>query len=172
MSIRILGHSHCLLAALIFVQQLPCSRLLLTHDHGKLFKHCDDVVLRTMHHQPWLSARCLIMQVHFSSHLATVLPPSGSGKLASATVLMGKRSAENPGARDISSHLEATASSKSVQHITCRLLIAADGANSSVRRALQSLEPGTGWELQHFPRPYGPQVWKVQCSVSAFSFQL
>ena len=46
--------------------------------------------------------------------------------------------------------------------ITCRLLVAADGANSMVRGALDDAQPGAGWGMQLYPSDAGGLAFKVR----------
>jgi 2-polyprenyl-6-methoxyphenol hydroxylase-like FAD-dependent oxidoreductase len=52
------------------------------------------------------------------------------------------------------------------ERFTCRLLIAADGANSTVRNALQKAQPGAGWEMEVYPSDAGGLAYKVWCSLN------
>lgn len=44
---------------------------------------------------------------------------------------------------------------------TCRLLVAADGANSIVRNALSAAQPDAGWEMEVHPSDAGGLCYKV-----------
>lgn len=46
--------------------------------------------------------------------------------------------------------------------ITCRLLVAADGANSMVRGALDDAQPGAGWGMELYPSDAGGLAFKVR----------
>ena len=55
--------------------------------------------------------------------------------------------------------------------IACRLLVAADGANSMVRGALQEAQPGAGWGMELYPSDAGGLAYKVRilsCACPAF----
>jgi 2-polyprenyl-6-methoxyphenol hydroxylase-like FAD-dependent oxidoreductase len=57
-----------------------------------------------------------------------------------------------------------------IETFTCRLLIAADGANSTVRTSLERAQPDAGWGMEVYPSDAGGLAYKVwrQC-VHAFT---
>lgn len=48
-----------------------------------------------------------------------------------------------------------------VTEYTCRLLVGADGANSSVRTSFEAAQPGSGWDMVVSHSPSGGLHYKV-----------
>ena len=80
--------------------------------------------------------------------------PAQAGDALVATVTTGGTTARAGSA--------ATASPSNISHVSCRLLVGADGANSAVQRAMQTAQPGQGWERKVWECHTGTQCWKVR----------
>lgn len=85
------------------------------------------------------------MQVEFSTKVDSIQLPDAKGQplVVTATTQNGEGQA---------------AETKSY---TCRLLVAADGANSAVREALRKAQPDAGWEMDVYPSDAGGLAYKV-----------
>ena len=101
------------------------------------------------------------LQVHFSASVTNVSIPAQAGDVLVATVTTGGATARAG---------SATTATPSISHVSCRLLVGADGANSAVQRSMQAAQPGQGWERKMWECHTGTQCWKVRARRSTCSF--
>lgn len=94
------------------------------------------------------------LQVRFSARVVNIALPSND---AAQAITVSTASAKG----DLIDNA-GSASVAQAAHLTCRLLVGADGYASCVRSALSSCQPDAGWKHQEARSPSGGLAWKVR----------